>query len=599
MSAAEVIQMLDATVDWYRTLGVQQQIADEPSDLLSLSENRLIANQVVGLAFDVARASADELIESPAGASAGTQANASAQTLAARQQKLDAQTASIQNEMETLRGKIAAAPKNLRPALQSKLAELQGELDLVGAKKSMIGSIVAAVHGSGDNDASSLRSQIDAMAVALPSAASSPSPGTAAPAAAQHPSSAPAPIAARAAASRFGIWDEAADVFKLSEKVSSIDAVDRRTAALQTALAQIQGKLVEQLRALSARGDALMAQADRADAAGLGVTRDQLDALAAQFKQASVLFVPLRKQAALLDQYRRNLKNWRDAVKDQSRSALKSLGIRAGVLALILAGVFALAELWHRGVLKYVQDSRKRYQLLLLRRIALWTLVVVIIGFTFASELGSIVTFAGLITAGLAVAMQSVLVSIVGYFFLIGKYGIRVGDRVQVGEVSGEIIELGMVRMYLMELAGHGSLVPTGRVAAFPNSVVFQVTTGLFKQIPGVSFAWHDITLALPAGSDYESVKQQLAKAANEALGEYHEEIQRQTRELQRTTLSSAGGDALPTVQLSYSAKGVDAHVRYPVQLAHAAEIDERMSRALLQVISGLPKAPEDPPSKA
>jgi hypothetical protein len=63
MSAAEVIQMLDATVDWYRTLGLQQQIADEPSDLLSLSENRQIANQVVGLAFDIARASADQLVE--------------------------------------------------------------------------------------------------------------------------------------------------------------------------------------------------------------------------------------------------------------------------------------------------------------------------------------------------------------------------------------------------------------------------------------------------------------------------------------------------------------------------------------------------------
>jgi len=52
--------------------------------------------------------------------------------------------------------------------------------------------------------------------------------------------------------------------------------------------------------------------------------------------------------------------------------------------------------------------------------------------------------------------------------------------------------------------------------------------------------------------------------------------------------MSSAGGDALPTVQLSYSLKGVDAHVRYPVHLPHAAEIDERMSKALLQVVSGL-----------
>jgi small-conductance mechanosensitive channel len=581
MSAAEVIQMLDATVDWYRTLGIQQQIADEPSDLLSLAENRQIANQVVALAFDVARASADQLVEGPPDTAAGNQASTSAQTLAARQQKLNSQAASIQDEMDSMRAKLAAAPKKAKPALQAKLAELQGELDLIGAKKSMIGSIVAAVTGSGAKDVSSLRSQIDAMAVALPSAAPSPAPGTTAPTP-QHPASALSP--ATTAASRFGVWDEAANVFKLSEKISSIDAIDHRTEALQAALSQIQSKFVAQLRALSARGDALMAQADT----DTSVTRDQLDTLANQFKQASVLFVPLRKQAALLDQYRRNLKNWREAAEDQSHSALKSLGIRAGVLALILGAVFALAELWHRGVLKYVQDSRKRYQLLLLRKIALWTLVVVIIGFTFASELGSIVTFAGLITAGLAVAMQSVLVSIVGYFFLIGKYGIRVGDRVQIGEVSGEIIELGMVRMYLMELAGRGSSVPTGRVAAFPNSVVFQVTTGLFKQIPGVSFAWHDITLALPAEADYESIKQKLFAAANGVLAEYREEIQRQTRELQRTTLSSTGGDALPTVQLSYSAKGVDAQVRYPVQLAHAAEIDERMSRALLQVISGL-----------
>ncbi len=574
--------MLDATVDWYRTLGIQQQIADEPSDLLSLAENRQIANQVVALAFDVARASAEQLVEGPPDNSAGSQASTSAQTLAARQQKLNAQALSIQNEMDSARARLAAAAKNAKPALQAKIAELQGELDLISAKKSMIGSIVTAMNGSDAKDAGSLRSQIDAMAVALPSTSPSPSPGTTAPTA-QHPASAPTP--ASAATSRFGIWDEAADAFKLSEKISSIDAIDHRTEALQTALSQIQSKLVAQLRALSARGDALMAQADTDNSAAPAVTRDQLDALATQFKQASVLFVPLRKQAALLDQYRRNLKNWREAAEDQSRSALKSLGIRAGVLALILGAVFALAELWHRGVLKYVQDSRKRYQLLLLRKIALWTLVVIIIGFTFASELGSIVTFAGLITAGLAVAMQSVLVSIVGYFFLIGKYGIRVGDRVQIGEVSGEIIELGMVRMYLMELAGRGSSVPTGRVAAFPNSVVFQVTTGLFKQIPGVSFAWHDITLALPSEGDYESLKQKLFATATEVLAEYREEIQRQTRELQRTTLSSAGGDAVPTVQLSYSAKGVDAHVRYPVQLAHAAEIDERMSRALLQVI--------------
>ncbi len=599
MSGTEVIQLLDDTVDWYRTLAVQQQLADEPSDLLILSENRQIANQVIGLAFDVARASADLIANESAAAAPADDASATSQTLAQRQKKLDAQTLAIQNELESTRQRLASAAKPAKPQLQAKLDELQGELDLIGAKKNILASMAGVVsgNGSGGSSVGALRSQIDAMAVALP-ASSGAAPAPASPSGSAPHTAAPAasnPLASPAIAgpSRFGLWDLASDVFKLSEKSSSIDAVDRNTQALQKSLGDIRDRIVTQMRALSAHGDALMAQADSADSNALNSVHDQLDALANQFKQASVIFIPLSKQSALLNQYRRNLKNWHNAVHGQSRDALQSLGIRLGVLLAILGVVYAFAEIWHRAVLKYVHDSRRRYQLLLLRKIALWSLAVVIIGFAFASELGSIVTFAGLITAGLAVAMQSVLVSIVGYFFLIGKYGIRIGDRVQIGEVSGEVIELGLVRMYLMEFAGHGGPGPTGRVAAFPNSVVFQVSSGLFKQIPGVNFTWHDITLSLPAGIDYASAKEKLSAAAVEAIADYREEIQRQTVELQRTTQSSAGREAVPTVQLSYTAKGVDARVRYPVQLSHAAEIDERMSKALLQVISSL--APKEP----
>ncbi|MGA2341824.1 MAG: mechanosensitive ion channel domain-containing protein [Steroidobacteraceae bacterium] len=594
LSGPEIIQMLDETVDWYRTLGTQLKIANEPSDLLILSENRQIANQVVALAFDVARAGAD-LIAVGASAAAQPADSASAPGLVERQHKLDQQALLIQGEIDSTRQTLAAAPRKAQAALQAKLAELGGELALINVRKDIVANIAGVASEDGGGTAGALRSQIDAMAVALPTTTTAP----AATPAAQHAPAAsianllPAAAAESPAASRFGVWDVAADVFRLSEKMSAVDAVDGRTQALETYLGQIRARLVDQLRALSARGDALMAQADSADSATLATLRQQLDAIAGEFKQASPFLVPLSKQGPLLDQYRHSLKNWHDAIHTQYGDALRSLGIRAGVLLLILGLVFAVGRLWHRAVLKYVQDTRRRYQLLLVRRIALWTLVVVIIGFTFASELSSVATFAGLITAGVAVAMQSVLVSIVGYFFLIGKYGIRIGDRVQIGEVNGQIIEIGLVRMYLMELAGHGSSGPTGRVVAFPNSVAFQVSSGLFKQIPGVNFGWHDITLSLPAGLDYASTKQKLLAAANEALADYREEIERQTRELQRTMMSSAGGAAEPTVQLSYSAKGVDALVRYPVHLPHAAEIDERMSRALLQVVSGLtPDAP-------
>jgi hypothetical protein len=60
----------------------------------------------------------------------------------------------------------------------------------------------------------------------------------------------------------------------------------------------------------------------------------------------------------------------------------------------------------------------------------------------------------------------------------------------------------------------------------------------------------------------------------------------RQTREIQKAASSHESGDPQPSVQLRFSAASVDAIVRYPVQLSHAAEIDEQVSRELLNVLS-------------
>jgi small-conductance mechanosensitive channel len=90
------------------------------------------------------------------------------------------------------------------------------------------------------------------------------------------------------------------------------------------------------------------------------------------------------------------------------------------------------------------------------------------------------------------------------------KYGIRMGDRIQVGNVTGEVIDVGLVRLHLMELSGQPPPRTTGRVVAFANSIVFQASGGIFKQIPGVSLAWHDITLTLPPTSDPAAMKEKL-----------------------------------------------------------------------------------------
>jgi small-conductance mechanosensitive channel len=252
----------------------------------------------------------------------------------------------------------------------------------------------------------------------------------------------------------------------------------------------------------------------------------------------------------------------------------------------MLAVIFVLAEVWRRAVLRYAHEARRRYQLLLVRKIVMWTAVVAIVGLSFATEISSFATFAGLLTAGVAVAMQSVLVSVVGYFFLIGKYGIRVGDRIQIGTVVGEVIDIGLVRMHLMELNTQGPLGPTGRVVAFANLIVFQASGGLFKQIPGVNLSWHEMTLTLPAVDDYAALKEKLLAAVGNVAGEYREEILRQTREIERTTETMSMSDAAPQVQMHLADGHMQALIRYPVHLKHAAEIDERVSAAVLKVIA-------------
>jgi small-conductance mechanosensitive channel len=373
---------------------------------------------------------------------------------------------------------------------------------------------------------------------------------------------------------------------RLADKLRIIDTADRRTAALQNTFTQIGAPPQEKIKALSAQGDALAAQADSSSGAASKGVRDQFDTLAWLFKQTAAIVIPLSREDVLLGQYRRNLSTWRDNVESQYFDALKALGVRVAILLGLLAAVFAGAEAWRRGVLRYVQEPRRRYQLLLVRRIVCWALAVAIVGFTVATDLGSLATFAGLLTAGLAVAMQSVLVSIVGYFFLIGKYGIRVGDRVQIGNVSGEVVDVGLVRLHLMELSDQPPRGPTGRIVAFANSIVFQASGGIFKHIHGVNLAWHDITLTLPSKADPYAMKEKLSAAANQVLSEYSEDIARQTREIQKTTSLNAGHAAQTQVQLRFSASAVEALVRYPVQLQHAAEIDERMSQELMTAVA-------------
>jgi hypothetical protein len=104
----------------------------------------------------------------------------------------------------------------------------------------------------------------------------------------------------------------------------------------------------------------------------------------------------------------------------------------------------------------------------------------------------------------------------------------------------------------------------------------------VFKQIPGVSLAWRELGLTMPADADYTAIKERLLDAAHRVLEQYRDDLERQTRELQKASAWSVAEKVEAQVQLRFSPDSIDAIVRYPVPLQRAAEVEERMSRALL-----------------
>ena len=571
LTGAQVIQILDATVDWYRALGTQQQNATQPSDLLILFANRQTADKVVSLAFDIARANAELLSSEASSQGAGTEATA-AQSLNERQARLDTERQGIQQEMAATRQQLARARKG-RADIEAKLSELQGELAMADARKNLLDTMTQFVRGSDPKaaNANALKAQIDAIAATVPGVGVNAA-GAAAPlvAAANTRS---ASNATGPAPTRSGIWDLGAAVFRQRDKIATIEAVDQRTAALADTFQKISAAPLDRLKIYEARSNGLASQADHASGAQLKALRNQFDTLAWLFNQTSQILLPLGKERVLLQQYRHNLGSWRDAAQKQYDDALAALGVRLGIVAAILAVVFVLGEVWRRAVLRYAHDSHRRYQMLLVRTIVLWTIVLAVVCLSFVTQISTFATFAGLFTAGLAVAMQSVLVSLVGYFFLIGKYGIRVGDRIQIGTVVGEVLDIGLVRLHLRELNQQGPLGPTGRIVGFANLIVFQASTGLFKQSPDAQFTWHETVLPLPAAADYAALKSKLLVALRAAVGEPAGHPAGQSG-----TVNS------PQVQMRLATGRMEALIRYPVNLKQAADIDERVAQAVMGV---------------
>jgi small-conductance mechanosensitive channel len=573
-----ILDHLNAVIDWYRHAMTRVQTVGLPSDAMYQFNAQSMGAEVAKLAFQSAQAEA-ALIPAASPAS-GNNASSSQQNLAKLQSDVTARISVLEAQIITLNQQMPSARKAQLQDLTAQKERAQGELDLNKAMQQTFQQMSQFMNTNGTSGTGGLEGSINELQRSVPEL-------TAGAKTEIKPPSTPVAMPAST-----GLIGEVVQLYEQLNSMHQISLMMAETAHVKDVASRLHSPLQTTLRATIQQGQQLASQSAapaQPNHAQPDQERQQFDVVAARFKQIAAAAVPLREESILLDQSSANYLEWRQSVAHESNRILRNIVLRVLSIALAIGVILLLSEIWRRITFRYIQDVRRRRQFLLLRRIVMGFCMGIVLILGFVSEFSSLATFAGFITAGLAVGLQTILLSVAAYFFLVGRWGIRVGDRISVAGVTGDVVDVGLVRLYLMELAGTGvDLYPTGRIVVFSNSVLFQATTPLFKQLPGAEYTWHEVAVGLNAGGKYDLVEKQLLDAVRSVHTTYGEELQRQLGTTERR-IDIQMTVPEPHGQLQYTETGLEYVVRYPVGLHQVAEADEKITRKLLEFLQHQP----------
>ena len=567
---------LNQVISWYRHATTGVQSVGLPSDMIYQENTQSLGAQVVQLAFQSAKAESG-LITAQQKTKPESSETTQQQNLAQVQARTTAQIDQLQSQIEGLNGQIAktTAPRN--GSLISQRDGLQGELELQKALLDAVQKMASFAESNGEI-AGGIEGDIDQLARSIPEVLGASNQTS------QKPAAAAAP-AKPSLANSGGLISETITLYDYMSAEHQIAKLMEETDDTRDGADRLRAPLRDAMRATIQESQKLANQMPTTDPQQLQAERQDFQELTERFKRISGVFLPLSQEIIVLNDSKTSLDEWRSSISRESKYVLRSVLVRVFGIVLALGVILFLSEIWRRITFRYVGDPRRRRQFLVMRRVVIGFLIVIVLTLGFVSEFSSLATFAGFITAGIAVGLQAVLLSVAAYFFIIGRYGIRVGDRISVAGITGDVVDIGMVRMYLMELAGTGlDFYPTGRIVVFSNSVLFQTGTPLFKQIPGTEYAWHEVVVMIAPDGNHKATEEKLVAAVNAVYSKYREEIERQHREIERRVDIQVEAPR-PEARLQFADAGLELLVRYPVDLRKAPDIDEEMTRKVLELI--------------
>ena len=242
--------------------------------------------------------------------------------------------------------------------------------------------------------------------------------------------------------------------------------------------------------------------------------------------------------------------------------------------------IIIIQRLIKRFVLGKIEDIKVRYQW---QKISLYLSVFLIIIFlvsTWLNIFGSLATFLGLISAGIAIALKDPLVNMVGWGFILIRQPFKVGDRIQIGNNSGDVIDIRLFQFSINEI---GNWVDadqsTGRIIHIPNGIVF--TEPQANYTAGFIYIWNEIPVLVTFESNWKKAKQILLNIVNHHGILLSTEAEKQIKEAAKKFLIFYT-KLTPIVYTSVKDSGVMLTLRYMCDPRERRSVEENIWEDIL-----------------
>jgi small-conductance mechanosensitive channel len=274
---------------------------------------------------------------------------------------------------------------------------------------------------------------------------------------------------------------------------------------------------------------------------------------------------------------------WSAQVLLQHRIVLHLLLQSSALIVLILICMILCDALVRRVMDDPALDWRRMHTLRTVLEVSVQAVGVLLILFVLFGPPRQITTVLGLATAGLTIALQDFILAFLGWFTLMGKNGIRLGDWVEINGVGGEVIEIGMIYTTLLEtgdLAEKGH--PTGRRITFINS--FAIRGQFFNFSTNGQWMWDEITVPVPASANNQEMIESIRKAVEAETGANAEVAEQEWKRGTRGDGLSRFS-ATPVVNLRPSGSNIDIQVRYVTRASERFELRNRLYQQVVDLM--------------